>query len=185
MLLQQKLLDAALVGIFFCANFQSLFMRLRRIGEPPARVSLPFRVEDHAPCAVRAAVAGQTAAAVFALRAEVRRIQPLRRDLAVLVLQIKPHRPAAERNARFERHFALHALVRHEVPAAVLDEIRARLDEAERHVMRAALAGQRAHPVEIARARAVVVLAAADHLFYLPRLQIGFHRHRSDQRRAH
>ena len=37
-LLQQKLLDAALVGIFFCANFQALFIRLRRIGEPPARV---------------------------------------------------------------------------------------------------------------------------------------------------
>lgn len=95
-LLQQKSLDAALVGIFFCANFQNPLYTAAPYREPLARVPLPFRVEDHAPRAVRAAVAGQAAAAVFALRAEVRRIQPLGRDLTVLVLQIKPHRSAAE-----------------------------------------------------------------------------------------
>lgn len=145
----------------------------------------PLWVEHHAPRAAGAAVAGQAATAAPALRAEIRRIQPLWRKLAEFVLQIKPHRPPAKRHAGLKRHLALHALVRHEIPPAVLDEVRARLDEIERHRVRAALAGQRAHPIKIARARAVVILAAADHLLDLPFGQIFFNIDRADQRRGH
>lgn len=99
---------------------------------------------------------------IFALGAEVFFVFSPGVEQAVIVFELEFHRLALIRYAGFIRHFALHALIRQEVPPTVLDEVCARLDKAERDVLVCALPMQRAHPVVIGTDARRRSFAAAD-----------------------
>ncbi len=91
---------------------------------------------------------------------------------------------ALKRQARTEGLLRLPA-TRDVVDSAVLDKTASCPTEDKRDIGLAALAAQQFHPLVMAGARAFVVLAAAQHLLYLPFMQIVRYVNPAYQRGAH
>ncbi len=136
--------------------------------------------------AARAAVAHGPRAARGALFAEKRRRTPIGIENSIGRSRELKHRLAAvAAQTGLVGLLALRAFRGNVVAAARLLKHRARLHEAERHIVGRALLRQPLHPLVAARPRADVVLAAAYHLLNLPRGQIALRIHRAYERRRH
>lgn len=108
----------------------------------------------------------------------------LRNGKAQRVAQVKAQGLALERQAGAEGLLRLPA-TRDAVSLAVLDKTASCATEDKRDICLAAVAAKQFHPLIMAGARALVVLAAAQHLLYLPFMQIVRYVNPAYQRGAH
>ena len=136
--------------------------------------------------AVRAAVAYELAAAAQTVVPVMRDIQLLERYIPAELIREPPlYGPPGEVYSGLVGHLALNLLARQIITPAVLDKNRAGLDKTKGDVVGGTLSPQGLHPVEVAGPGSVIVLAAADDLFYLSVGEIFFYAHRTDKRGAH
>lgn len=139
-----------------------------------------------APAAIGTAVANQAVAAIQAVRTVMRNVKLAFRDRqAESICQNKFHRLPAIMQALRIRKAGLADLALDEIRLSVLYVIVARFDKCKRNVVRFALVVQSLYPRIVARTGAVVVFAAANHLFDLPFPQILFNGNCADQRCRH